>query len=86
MGNTLYRFVISFSLAHKENCSWLPLLIYVPLIVMSVVAGVYNGIGNIICRIFDLTKLEYNVTYQIVKIVVKSQKSALGSCFVFGAQ
>lgn len=57
----LYRLVISFSLAHKEKRSWIPLLIFVPLIVMSVVVGVYNGVGEIIYRIFDLTKLEYNV-------------------------
>lgn len=57
----LYRLVISFSLAHNEKRSWLPLLIFVPLIVMSVYVGVYNGIGEIIYRIFDLTKLEYNV-------------------------
>ena len=57
----LYRLVISFSLAHKEKRSWLPLIIFVPLIVMSVYVGVYNGIGEIIYRIFDLTKLEYNV-------------------------
>lgn len=57
----LYRLVISFSLAHKEKRSWLPLLIFVPLIVMSVYVGVYNGVGEIIYRIFDLTKLEYNV-------------------------
>lgn len=53
----LYRLVISFSLAHKEKRSWLPLLIFVPLIVMSVYVGVYNGVGEIIYRIFDLTKL-----------------------------
>ena len=58
----LYRFVISFSLAHKEKRSWLPLLIFVPLIVMSVYDGVYNGVGNIICRVSDLTGLEYNAT------------------------
>lgn len=57
----LYRLVISFSLAHKEKRSWIPLLIFVPLIGMSVVVGVYNGVGEIIYRIFDLTKLEYNV-------------------------
>ena len=57
----LYRIVISFSLAHNEKRSWLPLLIFVPLIGMSVVVGVYNGVGEIIYRIFDLTKLEYNV-------------------------
>lgn len=57
----LYRLVISFSLAHNEKRSWLPLLIFVPLIAMSVWVGVYNGIGDIIYRIFDLTKLEYNV-------------------------
>ena len=58
----LYRLVISFSLAHKEKRSWLPLLIFVPLIAMSVVTGVYNGIGEIVHRIFDLTKLEYSAT------------------------
>ena len=57
----LYRLVISFSLAHKEKRSWLPLLIFAPLIVMSVYVGVYNGVGNIICRVSDLTGLEYNV-------------------------
>ena len=57
----LYRLVISFSLAHKEKRSWLPLLIFVPLIVMSVYVGVYNGVGDIICRVSDLTGLEYNV-------------------------
>ena len=57
----LYRLVISFSLTHNEKRSWLPLLIFVPLIAMSVWVGVYNGIGDIIYRIFDLTKLEYNV-------------------------
>ena len=57
----LYRFVISFSLAHKEKRSWLPLLIFVPLIAMSVVVGIYNGVGEIIYRVFDLTQLEYNV-------------------------
>ena len=57
----LYRLVISFSLAHKEKRAWLPLLIFVPLIAMSVVVGVYNGVGEIIYRIFDLTKLEYSV-------------------------
>lgn len=57
----LYRFVISFSLAHKEKRSWLPLLILVPLIVMSVYIGGYNGVGDIICRVSDLTGLEYNV-------------------------
>ena len=58
----LYRLVISFSLAHEEKRSWLPLLIFVPLIAMSVVTGVYNGIGEIVHRIFDLTKLEYSAT------------------------
>ena len=57
----LYRIVIPFSLAHNEKRSWLPLLIFVPLIGMSVVVGVYNGIGEIIYRVFDLTGLEYNV-------------------------
>lgn len=57
----LYRLVISFSLAHKEKRSWLPLLIFVPLIVMSVYIGVYNGVGDIICRVSELTGLEYNV-------------------------
>ena len=57
----LYRLVISFSLAHKEKRAWLPLLIFVPLIVMSVYIGGYNGVGDIICRVSDLTGLEYNV-------------------------
>ena len=57
----LYRLVISFSLAHKEKRSWLPLLIFVPLVAMSVVVGVHNSIGDIIHRIFALTRLEYNV-------------------------
>ena len=57
----LYRFVISFSLAHKEKRSWLPLLIFVPLIAMSVCVGVYNGIGDIIYRIFELTNREYKM-------------------------
>ena len=57
----LYRLVISFSLAHKEKRSWQPLLIFVPLIVMSVYIGVYNGVGDIICRVSELTGLEYNV-------------------------
>ena len=57
----LFRFVLSFSLYHQEKRTWIPLLINVPLIAMSVVVGIYNGIGEIIYRIFDLTKLEYNV-------------------------
>ena len=57
----LFRLVISFSMAHREKRSWLPLLIFAPLIYMSVVVGVYNGVGEIIYRIFDLTKLEYSV-------------------------
>ena len=57
----LYRMVLSFSLYHKEKRTWLPLLIFVPLIGMSVVAGIYNGVGDIICRVADLTGLEYNV-------------------------
>ena len=57
----LYRIVLSFSLYHKEKRTWLPLLIFVPLIGMSVVAGIYNGVGDIIYRVSDLTGLEYNV-------------------------
>ncbi len=57
----MYRLVLSFSLYHKERRSWLPLLIFVPLMVMSVVVGIYNGIGDIIERVFEITKLEYNV-------------------------
>ena len=57
----LYRLVISFSLAYKEKRSWLPLLIFVPLIVMSVVVGMYNGVDDIVNHVFDLTKLEYYV-------------------------
>ena len=57
----LFRFVLSFSLYHQEKRTWIPLLINVPLVGMSVVVGIYNGIGEIIYRIFDLTKLEYNV-------------------------
>ena len=57
----LFRIVLSFSLHHKEKRTWLPLLIFVPLIGMSVVVGIYNGVGDIIYRVFDLTGLEYNV-------------------------
>lgn len=57
----LFRLVLSFSLYHQEKRTWIPLLINVPLVGMSVVVGIYNGIGEIIYRIFDLTKLEYNV-------------------------
>ena len=57
----LYRLVISFSLAHKEKRSWLPLLIFVPLIVMSLYVGVYDGVSVFVYRIFDLTKLEYSI-------------------------
>lgn len=62
----LFRLVISFALAHKEKRAWLSLLIFVPLIVMSVYVGIYNGIGDIIDRIFELTKLEYNVALKYV--------------------
>lgn len=57
----LYRIVLSFSLFHKEKRTWLPLLIFGPLIGMSVVVGVYNGVGDIIYHVFDLTGLEFNV-------------------------
>ena len=62
----LYRLVISFSLANMEKRSWLPLLIFVPLIAMSVLVGVYDGISEFIYRIFELTKLEYNVALKYV--------------------
>ena len=56
----LYRMVLSFSLFHKERRSWMPLLVFIPLIFMSVVLGVYNGIEDIIGRVFDVTGLEYS--------------------------
>ncbi len=57
----MYRLVLSFTLYHKEKRSWLPLLIFVPLMVLSMVVGIYNGIGDIIERAFEITKLEHNV-------------------------
>lgn len=56
----LCRLVLSFSLFHKEKRSWLPLLVFIPLIFMSVVLGIYNGIEDIIGRVFDVTGLEYS--------------------------
>ena len=57
----LYRLILSLSLAHREKRSWLPLLVFVPLIYMSVVFGVYNGIGDFLYCLSEMTKLEYNV-------------------------
>lgn len=57
----LYRLVISFSLAHKEKRAWLPLIIFIPLIVMSEYVGGYNGVDVITYCVFELTGLEYNV-------------------------
>lgn len=33
---------------------------------MSVYVGIYNGVGDIICRVSDLTGLEYNVALKYV--------------------
>ena len=48
----LFRIVISFALAHKEKRSWLPLLIFVPLIALSVVGGMSIAIGLFMSQTF----------------------------------
>lgn len=62
----LYRLIISLSLAHKEKRSWLPLLVFVPLIYMSVVVGVYNGTGDFIYCLSEMANLEYNVELKYI--------------------
>ena len=62
----ILRLTITFSLYHREKRAWLPLAIFIPFVALAIIAKCSIGIGEIVYKISDITKYDYNMTIRRV--------------------
>lgn len=62
----ILRLTITFSLYHREKRAWLPLAIFIPFVALAIIVKCSIGIGEIVYKISDITKYDYNMTIRRV--------------------
>lgn len=59
----LLRYSVSFSLYRKEKRTWIPLLLFAFFVIFAATIRKISGIGDIVFHFFDITNLEYAMSF-----------------------
>lgn len=59
----LLRYSVSFSLYRKEKRTWIPLLLFAFFVILAATIRKISGIGDIVFHFFDITNLEYAMSF-----------------------